>query len=550
MGISICLSISKSVTREEWERVYEETLTLVDAFPLAERRKVPVRGIETICLVRSREREITYGWHNELVKTGWIVDGHYDYLRVAEEYSLLRNLVIDERYEYEADAPDAIMGSFPGYLDYNWDDPQCTHAYDLWGAKTQGEPHHLYLLAIACLVEARLGSKAFVYGDITRGQCRRAVKIANSILEKKITEPDRCGAERLLKRLDKLPVSEKEKMAAAVCYYLGEKDADFGAALRANYPEEVCDAYWKERFTYRPVGTLGFSMILQEYLRLGFGLEKLCGYVPFRDEEGELHYEEFLKEIMDAGLHLKQKDCRDILRQDPEEEHPGDVSTQFARAFFAGARNRKVDRYIPAGEIRAVLKRQIGGYCDVDGFMDDYLAKEAARPEMKNPREMSDDEFRQAFSADASAVFQEVMEQRQKDLQEAYAQYDVSDSEDLLYYEKGDTVHPKLLEQTEKYYAFYKDVAKESRFAELMALTPEERCHWLVEKNTNILIRDKGWEKIFNDIVEHEDSFARYYPMMRVKIETETVLNVVRAIVLNDDIYRMWDEGVKRSGKR
>lgn len=39
MGISIDLGISDSVTKHEWEKVYEETLQLVKAFPLAERRK-------------------------------------------------------------------------------------------------------------------------------------------------------------------------------------------------------------------------------------------------------------------------------------------------------------------------------------------------------------------------------------------------------------------------------------------------------------------------------------------------------------------------------
>ena len=51
MGISIHLSISKSVTQEEWEQVYKETLCLVEKFSLAEKRKVPIHGIDTFCMV-------------------------------------------------------------------------------------------------------------------------------------------------------------------------------------------------------------------------------------------------------------------------------------------------------------------------------------------------------------------------------------------------------------------------------------------------------------------------------------------------------------------
>lgn len=40
MGIFIHLEVSKSVTKEAWNKVYEESLELVAAFPLAERGTV------------------------------------------------------------------------------------------------------------------------------------------------------------------------------------------------------------------------------------------------------------------------------------------------------------------------------------------------------------------------------------------------------------------------------------------------------------------------------------------------------------------------------
>lgn len=44
MGIFIYENVSKSVTKAEWEKVYEETLVLVDAFPLAERSAITYSG--------------------------------------------------------------------------------------------------------------------------------------------------------------------------------------------------------------------------------------------------------------------------------------------------------------------------------------------------------------------------------------------------------------------------------------------------------------------------------------------------------------------------
>jgi hypothetical protein len=70
----------------------------------------------------------------------------------------------------------------------------------------------MYLLAIACLIEARLGEKAFVYGDITKGQCKKAVELANKHLKKPIDVPDRCDMERFYRRISKLQMSEKEQL--------------------------------------------------------------------------------------------------------------------------------------------------------------------------------------------------------------------------------------------------------------------------------------------------------------------------------------------------
>ena len=115
-------------------------------------------------------------------------------MNIAEEYYLPRNLIDGDGVETEEEAGDALMAVLPDYLDYDWEDEDTrfNHCYGLWGNKTQGEPYHMYLLSIACLIEARLGYKAFVYGDITRGQCRKAVEMANEYLDMPIDIPDRC----------------------------------------------------------------------------------------------------------------------------------------------------------------------------------------------------------------------------------------------------------------------------------------------------------------------------------------------------------------------
>ena len=49
-------------------------------------------------------------------------------------------------------------------------------------------------------------------------------------------------------------------------------------------------------------------------------------------------------------------------------------------------------------------------------------------------------------------------------------------------------------------------------------------------------------KKIFSDIEEHENAFARYYPMMRIKITHNDLIYLVMAFVLNDAFYEYCQE--------
>lgn len=91
MGIFIYLQISKSVTQEEWEKVYEETLQLMKSLPFAEHTYADIHNIKTICLVPSKEREETDFFQNP--KIGWRASGDYVTMREAEDYYIPRHLL-------------------------------------------------------------------------------------------------------------------------------------------------------------------------------------------------------------------------------------------------------------------------------------------------------------------------------------------------------------------------------------------------------------------------------------------------------------------------
>ena len=55
--------------------------------------------------------------------------------------------------------------------------------------------------------------------------------------------------------------------------------------------------------------------------------------------------------------------------------------------------------------------------------------------------------------------------------------------------------------------------------------------------NRSVLLRDKDWEKIYDDVMERPESFARYYPMVRVQVNSDGLRCMVRAFVTNDALY-------------
>ena len=190
MGKYISLAVSNSVSKAEWVQAYEETLRFLKIFPLAERRKVNVKGIDTICLIPTAEKEEPAWWLGKNAKRiGWTASGDYETMQTADDISLFRDFVQGDLFDQEAG--DAMLGAIADCMDYSWEDPRFQKVRTTWGRTTSGKPYHIYLLAIACLLEARLGDKIFIYGDITRSQCLQATELINQYLDEPIQPPSR-----------------------------------------------------------------------------------------------------------------------------------------------------------------------------------------------------------------------------------------------------------------------------------------------------------------------------------------------------------------------
>lgn len=48
----------------------------------------------------------------------------------------------------------------------------------------------------------------------------------------------------------------------------------------------------------------------------------------------------------------------------------------------------------------------------------------------------------------------------------------------------------------------------------------------------------RDWIKIFSNLEQHPKSYARYYPMVRVKADNRDLSHLIMALVLNDELYQ------------
>lgn len=240
MGSFVYLAVSKSVTQEEWEKVYEESLKLVDALDLSEFREMEIRGTKVACITKTKERMIHPLYGDPYM--AWVADGDYEYMTSCEDNSLPRQI----RYTPMPDAVDPLLAISRSVTTSWMKNPLRNNIADYWDGKTQMEPQHMSLLAIGCFFEDRLKNRAFVYGDISKWLCSIATRMANRILSTPIKEPDSCDLHRFYERIRNFP--EEDQFNTWDRYYLGEKDTEFWNFLREHYAETLLKDYWKEKY--------------------------------------------------------------------------------------------------------------------------------------------------------------------------------------------------------------------------------------------------------------------------------------------------------------
>ena len=421
------------VTPSQWEQTYEEALQLVNAYDFLD-------------IIRNRDRYAKYGlvWCYAEKSKEREIDGHlgvgiygaYDGCVSAEDQILFRDLskYLPKQWNTEEivpQNPDALLcrDALIGRL-YDIDELEkyqdCKKR--IFGNKTQGYPHHVPLLAIGLLLEDRLGKAFTIYGDITRGQIKSAIQWANTILANPISLPDALDNSKLLERIHSF-VPRANQISAFMNLTFSPCDEAMYTFLQSHFTEEELADYWKEEMSYYKPGMLGSADFFKSYFNMTGDLHlltKICAanYAP----------EEFAKALASSRVFEQDKDTDNpiaTLSADSDRDTPETIETVMGKTFalLGGGfpNNSAVKRYIPLEQ-------------GIEDITCAYRALGESSLDFKTLIKNAKDE-----TAPKSKMVSEglnVIDKFSNIKEEQADQVDIFATEDLVFYEPGDTMKP------------------------------------------------------------------------------------------------------------
>lgn len=505
MGIYIHMAIADTVTQEEWTPVYEKSLLMAKKLGFFDFGKRKIHGENVFCIFPSEEMD----YNGE---TGWRVIGRFPEYKRAEDQFMPKHLPDSQFDQYPYDM---LRTRFPEQIEQTEEQHGCEY---IWGNKTQGEPYHMGLLAIACMVEQELGVQVITGGDITYGQCVKAAEIATEVLGEEIKPPITCRLNDLHERISGFTeLDEETKLAMLMNVYLAEENDQYGEFLRQHYSHEALNAYWSKCFSGTKVDTYGFNKLMKRYFLLSTDLKRFCELADFDRTDAEM-CTKLIQKIMRSSLHLKEKDCYDPLDL-KHYEIPYGVMNLLAIFTYRDAVNPAIDRYIPLNEIRAVLTEQFGSVVNVNEIIDNYLTEEENRTE-----------------ATGHELLMKEGQEYSKKWDEDHKQYDICEFEELIEFTPNSTFSPEMTEVIAKSFKVCLDCAATPECKALLDKSADEMFHVLVSKFKSFYLADKHWEHIYSELCRDTQTFKRFYPIIRVT-HSEKLEYLVRAFVLDDTFW-------------
>lgn len=503
----ICYSISYSVSQEEWEKVYEETLYLATKLNLADWKKFYYKGVRhyAYCKVKE-EKEVEFGKE----KHYWLACAEYNHLADGEYFRLNKEL---NNSKYNKDAGPAILGKIDSYTNVSFKPYEKQVGY--YGTDHCAGFYFIRLLAILCLMESRLKEKIFIYGDICKSDCETAVELANKYLKEPIELPARCDYKRLYEIVKSIDIPASEKLNLMENAYLGEIDLKYKKFIEEKFDKNTITQFWKNRFKNKDVEHYDFKNVLKAYLSYGFNFKDLFSYITFINKKEE--YLKFLELIINIENNRDNFSKNIGLTRDPKDNRIRGFSLEFRNSLFGPENSTSIIFYTFDDYVNK-LSEYFGDQIDVRKFLKEKI------------KDQDDDSFclrlKEYINKDNFYVF------------EGEENCDIKYSSDLMYYKTGDILSPYLLEEVRKTVKINKERLSDNKFKELEKKDTLEQIYELIDIYPHFSARDIDWQHAIDYFNTHSDALKRYYPLFKMKFEFLTPAeHIATALFMNDEFF-------------
>ena len=512
MGVYLYLSIVPNrISADQWHGVYQETLTLLEQFPFLDKFQAE-NGLWYA--IQSRHRDDLFSGECG----GWRSFGDMVHGSDTESFYLA-----DDINHYAVKEPD--NGADILFVATNDIDADTPPIRRIWADKTQGNASHIYLLAIACLICHRLPDATLIDGDISAGQCRRAVAWANQFLSEPIDVPVTVDMTRLLPRLQNTHIPNGQILDAFLQLSLEARNVKMGQYLSEHLEPSVIEAHFRRALDICPdkEGKMCLNRgVLKTYLQLGLDFSTLCRIVLAEENKKKLEPDNFMELILEMKLHIQEKDTSDMTmssRDRADSERADTVWGQLLQITLKmrGGSNLNVDAYMPLDEICAGIQTAVG---------KGYDAKAAAERLLAKGTEDSEESIQSAFYDNPESSIRKRIEKKI----EAIQSYDIWGYDDLAEYQEGDSVRPSL--ETDIISMLHTMAGfADDNLEEYCLMTEDERRKWFTD-HYQILLPEEVHQAILDHVMDEAIS-RRYLAIFLTKVDSENIGYFIHALLWN-----------------
>ena len=328
MGLFIHTYIQpERIDPAEWEAAYQDSLRLLQHFPGSlirlDRRRVGefTRYVLTDNIVCERDTDDEH----------WSICGDSLSARRAEKFAMYRSLPRQvQGIQKTAPQSEEILWAATDSIDYI-----DSSGVDIFGAKTQGYPYHLAVLAVGILLENRFAGRCFVCGDIDGHQAGHMLMWINGVLGVELQLPVCVDGKRLYRRLDQAysdPVLAIERFETL---FRGTNEEEL-QLLSECAPADALHRRLAARIGgYRSLHQLGAKRIVAQYLAVVGKLDPLLALIATanRSRETPFPLEQLLEVVCNLFVTLPYEERQALMALARDGNELATIGDTLSRVF-------------------------------------------------------------------------------------------------------------------------------------------------------------------------------------------------------------------------